>query len=250
MPANPDTATGVAEVEVTGTGNAVTTASYNPKTRKLTLAKGITFLMSHQDISGKLDKTTYEWNKEFRAGSNGAISLGRYNIYDTQLTFDISSTTSISMNGKLVIATQNGRICQAKVFGDATGVLVSKIVIYQSAIVNNRSWIEIFCNFDGWSKNKVHIYGVALESATVTKQMSSVTFTNGVPSPITNGDSKWNGTIDNDLSGKQNKLTAGSNITISGNTISANAYVLPSANSDRLGGIKISFSNGVLTITT
>ena len=28
--------------------------------------------------------------------------------------------------------------------------------------------------------------------------MSSVTFTNGVPSPITNGDSKWSGTIDND----------------------------------------------------
>ena len=155
-------------------------------------------LTSHQNISGKLDKTTYEWNKEFAAGSNGAISLGRYNIYDTQLTFDISSTTSASMNGKLVIATQNGRICQAKVFGDANGVLVSKIVIYQSAITNNRSWIEVFCNFDGWSKNKVHIYGVALESATVTNQMSSVTFTNGVPSPITNGDSKWSGTIDND----------------------------------------------------
>ena len=51
--------------------------------------------------------------------------------------------------------------------------------------------------------------------------MSSVTFTNGVPSPITSGDSKWNHTIDNDLSVKQNKLTAGSNITISGNTISA-----------------------------
>jgi hypothetical protein len=159
-----------------------------------------TVLTSHQDISGKLDKTTYEWNKEFAAGGNGAISLGRYNIYDTQLTFDISSTTSISMNGKLVIATQNGRICQAKVFGDATGVLVSKIVIYQSAIVNNRSWIEIFCNFDGWSKNKVHIYGVALNSTTVTNQMSSVTFTNGIPSPITSGDSGWSGTIDNDLS--------------------------------------------------
>ena len=37
-----------------------------------------------------------------------------------------------------------------------------------------------------------------MESATVTNQMSSVTFTNGVPSPITSGDSKWNGTIDND----------------------------------------------------
>ena len=155
-------------------------------------------LTSHQDISGKLDKTTYEWNKEFAAGSNGAISLGRYNIYDTQLTFDISSTTSASMSGKLVIATQNGKIIQAKVFGDATGALVSKIVIYQSSIINNRSWVEVFCNFDGWSKNKVHIYGVALNSSTVTNQMSSVTFTNGVPSPITSGDSKWSGTIDND----------------------------------------------------
>lgn len=170
-------------------------------------------LTSHQNISGKLDKTTYEWNKEFRAGQNGAISLGRYYIYDTQLTFDISSTTSASINGKLVIAAQNGRIAQAKVFGDASGALISKIVIYQSAIVNNRSWVEVFCNFDGWSKNKVHIYGVALDSATVTNQMSSVTFTNGVPSPITSGDSKWNGTIDNDLP-------------------------------------TFSFSNGVLTITT
>lgn len=185
-----NTDTGATSVEVTGLGNAVTAASYNASTRKLTLTKETTFLTAHQDISGKLDKTTYEWNKQFAAGSNGAISLGRYNIYDTQLTFDISSTTNVSMSGKLVIATQNGRILQAKVFGDAAGTLVSKIVIYQSAIVNNRSWIEIFCNFNGWSKNKVHIYGVALNSATVTNQMSSVTFTNGVPSPITSGDSK------------------------------------------------------------
>lgn len=170
-------------------------------------------LTSHQDISGKLDKTRYEWNKEFAAGSNGAISLGRYNIYDTQITFDIDSTTTTSMSGKLVIATQNGVIKQAKVFGDATGALASRLVIYQSTITNNRSWIEVFCNFDGWSKNKVHIYGVALESATVTNQMSSVTFTNGVPSPITSGDTKWNGTIINDIP-------------------------------------KISFSDGVLTITT
>ena len=175
---------------VSGLATVATSGSYNDLSNKPTIP----------NISGKLDKTTYEWNKEFAAGGNGAISLGRYNIYDTQLTFDISSTTSISMNGKLVIATQNGRICQAKVFGDASGVLVSKIVIYQSAIVDNRSWIEIFCNFDGWSKNKVHIYGVALNSATVTNQMSSVTFTNGIPSPITSGDYGWSGTIDNDSS--------------------------------------------------
>ena len=220
---------------ISGLATVATSGSYNDLSNKPTIP----------DISGKFDKTTYEWNKEFRAGSNGAISLGRYNIYDTQLTFDISSTTTISMNGKLVIATQNGRICQAKVFGDATGVLVSKIVIYQSAIVNNRSWVEVFCNFDGWSKNKVHIYGVALESATVTNQMSSVTFTNGVPSPITSGDSKWSGTIDNDLSGKANlsggntftgpQLIKKSTLHISGDSSFDNQYFLDIYDSDGAG---------------
>ena len=140
----------------------------------------------------KLPKVTYEWNKEFAAGSNGAISLGRYNIYDSQLTFDITSTTNQSLSGKLVIATQNGTIHQAKVFGDASGTLVSKLIIYQSAISNSRSWVEVFCNFNGWSKNKVHIYAVALNSATVQKQMTSVTISNGVPAAanVTSGDTK------------------------------------------------------------
>lgn len=153
-------------------------------------------------LNAKLDKTTYEWNKEFAAGSNGAISLGRYNIYDSQLTFDITSTTNQSISGKLVIATQNGTINQAKVFGDATGALVSKLIIYQSAISNSRSWVEVFCNFNGWSKNKVHVYAVALNSATVQKQMTSVTISNGVPAAanVTSGDTKWTGTIVNDFS--------------------------------------------------
>jgi hypothetical protein len=97
----------------------------------------------------KLPKVTYEWNKEFAAAQNGAVSLGRYNMYDSQLTFDITSTTTQSLSGKLVIATQNGNLCQAKVFGDASGTLISKLIIYQSAISNSRSWIEVFCNFDG-----------------------------------------------------------------------------------------------------
>ena len=149
----------------------------------------------------KLSKVTYEWNKEFAAGSNGAISLGRYNIYDSQLTFDITSTTNQSLSGKLVIATQNGTIHQAKVFGDASGTLASKLIIYQSAISNSRSWVEVFCNFNGWSKNKVHIYAVALNSATVQKQMTSVTISNGVPAAanVTSGDTKWTGTIVNDF---------------------------------------------------
>ena len=105
---------------------------------ELSYLDGVTSSIQTQ-LNAKSDKTTYEWNKEFAAGSNGAISLGRYNIYDSQLTFDITSTTNQSISGKLVIATQNGTIHQAKVFGDATGALVSKLIIYQSAISNSRS---------------------------------------------------------------------------------------------------------------
>ena len=49
IPANPDS--GATSVEVTGTGNAVTTASYSSSTRKLTLTKGATFLTSHQSLA-------------------------------------------------------------------------------------------------------------------------------------------------------------------------------------------------------
>ena len=105
---------------------------------ELSYLDGVTSNIQTQ-LNRKSDKTAYEWNKEFAAGSNGAISLGRYNIYDSQLTFDITSTTNQSLSGKLVIATQNGTIHQAKVFGDASGALVSKLIIYQSAISNSRS---------------------------------------------------------------------------------------------------------------
>ena len=92
----------------------------------------------------------------------------------------------------MVIATQNGTIHQAKVFGDASGAPASKLIIHQSALSNTSSRVEVFCNFNGWSKNKVHIYAVALNSTTVQKQMASVSISNGVPAAanVTSGDTK------------------------------------------------------------
>lgn len=43
LPANPNTDTGATSVEVTGSGNAITTASYDESSRKLTLTKGATY---------------------------------------------------------------------------------------------------------------------------------------------------------------------------------------------------------------
>lgn len=46
-----DTDFGATSIEVTGTGNAVTAASYDAATRKITLTKGTTFLTSHQSLA-------------------------------------------------------------------------------------------------------------------------------------------------------------------------------------------------------
>lgn len=46
-----NTDTGATSIEVTGTGNAVTAASYDATTRKITLTKGSTFLTSHQSLA-------------------------------------------------------------------------------------------------------------------------------------------------------------------------------------------------------
>lgn len=63
------TDTGATSVEVTGTGNAVTAASYNATNRKLTLTKGSTFLTSHQDISGLMPKSGGTFTGEVKFGS-------------------------------------------------------------------------------------------------------------------------------------------------------------------------------------
>ena len=47
-----DTDTGATSVEVTGTGNAITAASYDSTTRKLTLTKGATYSNNKGDITG------------------------------------------------------------------------------------------------------------------------------------------------------------------------------------------------------
>lgn len=53
--------TGATSIEVTGNGNAVTAATYNDSTRKLTLTRETTFLTSHQTLpikAASLDSNT------------------------------------------------------------------------------------------------------------------------------------------------------------------------------------------------
>ena len=96
MPANPNTDSGVTSVDVTGTGNAITSASISG--RKMTLTKGSTFLTSHQDISGKQDKLT--------AGSH--ISISNNIISAAWPTASDSGYAGINKTGTITGITMNG----------------------------------------------------------------------------------------------------------------------------------------------
>lgn len=116
-------------------------------------------------VSGKLNKTTYEYNEELALGSNGKVLIGVFPMYDTNLTVHISSTTSTTYSGTLVIATQNfggsNRTIRCNLYGDAAGTLHSRLVIQQSSDATDPR-IFIYGDFDGYSKNLVHIQAVGL----------------------------------------------------------------------------------------
>lgn len=85
-----DTDTGATSIEVTGTGNAVTSASYDATTRKITLTKGSTFLTSHQSLAAYV--------KGPSSSTDTAIALfngtGGKTIKNSGLTVDASGNLS------------------------------------------------------------------------------------------------------------------------------------------------------------
>lgn len=114
------------------------------------------------DVSGKLDKTTYEVNKTINFGSSGVLCVGKFKVYDTNVTCEITSTTSVTYSGKLVIATQNNVIQQMTVYGDAANTVAPNFFVKPST--TSDPYIEIYFKPAGWSKNVVHIYGSAIEA--------------------------------------------------------------------------------------
>lgn len=74
------TDTGATSIEVTGSGNAVTAASYDASARKITLTKGTTFLTSHQSLANYVTLDggqTITGIKTFSHSTFGAIVLKR-----------------------------------------------------------------------------------------------------------------------------------------------------------------------------
>lgn len=118
-------------------------------------------------IDGKLDKTTYEFNKELNLGSSGKVCIGKFPMYDSNITVTINSTTNTTYHGVLVIATQNinttlGGTYKAVVYGDASNTLTSSIKIQY---LNGSNVFAVYIDLPGWSKNLMHIQCSALKAA-------------------------------------------------------------------------------------
>lgn len=113
-------------------------------------------------VSGKLDKTTYEVNKTIDFGQDGALYVGKFKVYDTNVTCEVTSTTDVTYSGKLVIATQNYVISQMTVYGDAANTVAPNFFIKPSTTSN--PYIEVYFKPASWSKNVVHIYGSNIQA--------------------------------------------------------------------------------------
>lgn len=127
------------------------------------------------DVSGKLDKTQYEVNKTIDFGASGALYIGKFNVYDTNITCEITSTTSVTYSGKLVIATQNYVIKEMTVYGDAANTVAPNFYIRPSSSKSD-PYVEVYFKPTAWSKNVVHIYGsaIAAEPTNVCTSVSAV----------------------------------------------------------------------------
>lgn len=109
------------------------------------------------DDSKKLDKVTVDIRKEINFGSTGKLLIGKFKVYDTQVTVDITATTSKTYSGRLVIATQNYYVKSTTVYGDADNAIAPAIFIKPCS--PDDQYIEVYFSPQSWSKNVIHVYG-------------------------------------------------------------------------------------------
>ena len=136
------------------------------------LGKADTALQSHQDISGKLDKITFEWNKALSNGSNGKVCLGKFFMYDSNVTIELSLTMAGTYNATIVIASQNLNransigVIRANVYGDENNSITPLLSIFRPNTHTSNGSVEVYANLIGWSKCLVHVQAVNLETQT------------------------------------------------------------------------------------
>ena len=185
-----------------------------------------------------LPKTTYEWNKELACGSNGKVCIGKFGAYDTNITIELSSTTSVTYNATIVIQSQNivsngtGGSCKVDVYGDANNSITPLLSIFRPYGSESRQ-IEVYANLPGWSKNIVHIQAVALSTGGGTDILTSVS---SIPTEI---DGKTKVTPTNLLTSTFATKSSIGNMVTSDTTFSAGSQIVTTVN----GSKKIQNSN-------
>lgn len=127
----------------------------------------------------KLSKTTYEESKELALGSNGKVCLGKFGAYDTNITIELNSTTHLTYHATIVIQSQNivangtGGSASCYVYDDADNHITPLISVFRPYGSASRQ-IEVYANLPGWSKNLVHVQGVAISDGGMTDVLTSV----------------------------------------------------------------------------
>jgi len=115
-----------------------------------------------------LPKIGYEWNKSISFGNTGYLKIGSFAMYDSNVTIDITSTTSVTYSATIVIATQNtsessiGSAHVVSVYGDADNRITSKIKVVWTSGSRN---YNVYFVPEAWSKNIIHIRAVGIYSA-------------------------------------------------------------------------------------
>jgi hypothetical protein len=130
-------------------------------------------------LDAKLEKTTYEKSAELALGSNGKVCLGKFGAYDTNITIELNSTTHTGYHATIIIFSQNVAISSTNgsvgcyVYGDANNYVTPLLSIFRPYGSASRQ-IEVYANLPGWSKNLVHVQGVALSTGGMTDVLTSV----------------------------------------------------------------------------
>lgn len=136
-----NTDTGATSVDVEGTGNAVTGASYDATTRKITLTKGTTFLTSHQSITtGSANGTiSVAGNDVAVRGLGSAAYKGVVTSVSTSADLPTSKAVKTFVEGK-------GYVTSSGVTSVATGTGLTGGTITTTGTINFDTTCEFVLN--------------------------------------------------------------------------------------------------------
>jgi hypothetical protein len=131
-------------------------------------------------LNAKLDKTTYEVSKELPLSENGLVCLGKFGAYDTNITIDIDSTTSLTYHATIVIQTQNvyandssRGAASCYVYGDADNHITPLLSVFYPHGSASRQ-VEVYAALPPYSKNLVHVRCVAISTGGMTDVLTGV----------------------------------------------------------------------------